>query len=313
MPFVQKNDSPSSQPPTDAHKIFIGREDELLFFKKHILEPEVPTHNIISISGQGGVGKSTLLARFIDEAHSTNFKDHCYTAMVDERYTTPASIMEKFADQLRMTRKFGKMLRQYNETLRKLQSERETMQDPISSRLPDFAGSILEGAPFAGPLLREVVKAGTRHLLGRYHIDQTHRNTEILEHSTGELTKAFVEEINRLAEPRLMLSMYRVKRPRVILFFDTFEQLSVDAEPWLLDYFLEAKIVNTVVLVIAGRYPIEKSIPGGFKRWLPYHDSNTIYSISLEKFTEEETRLYLARRGITDPDRIAAIRQLSHD
>ena len=70
MPFVKKNDSRGSQSPTDARNLFIGRTGELLFFVQNILKPAEPTHNIISISGQGGVGKSTLLARFIDETHT---------------------------------------------------------------------------------------------------------------------------------------------------------------------------------------------------------------------------------------------------
>lgn len=96
MPFVRKTDSQGSQPPTDGRKIFIGRTGELLFFVQNILKPEEPTHNIISIWGQGGVGKPTLLVRFIDETLSANFKDYCLTATVDELQTTPASIMEKF-------------------------------------------------------------------------------------------------------------------------------------------------------------------------------------------------------------------------
>lgn len=311
MPFVKKNDSQGSQPPTDVHKIFIGRTVELLFFMQNILKPVDPTHNIISISGQGGVGKSTLLARFIDEAHSPNFKDYCLTAMVDERQTTPASIMEKFADQLRITGKFEKALKQYKETLRKLQTERETPFDTISRSLPEFAGAAAESVPIAGPLLREGVKAGTKHLLGRYHTNQIRRDAEILEDPLDDLTKAFVEELNHLAETQVMLSIHHVKRLRIILFFDTFEQLAVDAAPWLLDYFLEANINNHVVLVVAGRDPIEQSSPDDPKRWLPYHDSNSIYSISLDVFTEEETRLYLADRDVTDPDSVVTIWQLS--
>ena len=75
MPFVRKTDSQASQPPTDTRKLFIGRTGELLFFVQNILKPEEPTHNIISIWGQGGVGKSTLLARFIDEARSAEFQE----------------------------------------------------------------------------------------------------------------------------------------------------------------------------------------------------------------------------------------------
>src|SRR6266436_10412805 len=129
MPFVRKTDSQGSQPPTDTHKLFIGRTGELLFFVQNILKPDEPTHNIISIWGQGGVGKSTLLSRFIDEAHSTDFQDYCLAATVDELQTTPASIMGKFADQLHMQGAFEKALKHYKETLHNLQTEREMLQD----------------------------------------------------------------------------------------------------------------------------------------------------------------------------------------
>src|SRR5581483_11574907 len=60
-------------------------------------------------------------------------------------------------------------------------------------------------------------------------------------------------------------------------------------------------ISNQVVLVVAGRESIEHSLS---------HEPS-IYSMSLAPFTEGETRRYLARRGITAKDRIAAISRLS--
>jgi hypothetical protein len=51
------------------------------------------------------------------------------TAIVDERQITPASIMEKFADQIHLIGDFEKALRQYKEALLKLQAEQETLQD----------------------------------------------------------------------------------------------------------------------------------------------------------------------------------------
>jgi hypothetical protein len=59
MPFVKKTDSQGTQLPVEARTLFIGRMGELLFFVQNILKPEEPTQNIISISWQGGVGKST--------------------------------------------------------------------------------------------------------------------------------------------------------------------------------------------------------------------------------------------------------------
>ncbi len=295
MPFVRKTDSEGSQPPTDARKLFIGRTGELLFFVQNILKPVEPTLNIISISGQGGVGKSTLLTRFIEEAHAADFKDYCLTGMVDERQITPVSIMEKFADQLHISGDFGKALRQYKDALRKLQAEQETMQDMVLRRAPDFTGAAFEGVSIAGPILREGVKVTTGHLLEKVRTSQVHRDKDRLEDPVNYLTHAFVEELNRLTDTQITLGSQQAKRHRrVILFFDTFEQLAAIATPWLLDYFLQANISNNVVLVVAGRDPIERSTPDSPKRWLPYLDDQDIYSISLDSFTEIETRAYLA-------------------
>jgi len=168
MPFVKKTDSQVSRPPTDVRKIFIGREGELLFFRQNILKPEDPTHNIISISGQGGVGKSTLLARYIDETHAPEFKDYCLIALVDERQTTPASIMEKFADQLHLTGDFEKALKQYKEVLRKLQSEREATREALLRKTTaDIAGSVVKDVPIVGGILKEGVEAATSGSLAK--------------------------------------------------------------------------------------------------------------------------------------------------
>ena len=120
MPFVKKTDAKDAQRPTEARKIFIGRTEEVHFFREHILKPEDPAYNIVSIAGQGGVGKSTLLLRFIDDAHATDFKDYCLTAFVNERQATATDVMETFAEQLHLMGDFEKALKQYKEVLRKL-------------------------------------------------------------------------------------------------------------------------------------------------------------------------------------------------
>ena len=312
MPFIKQADSHGSKPPTHARKIFNGRTGEMLFFKHNILKPEEPTHNILSISGQGGVGKSTLLAQFIDEARSTEFKDYCLTAIVDEWQTTPTSIMEKFAKQLHIEGKFEKALRQYKEALRKLQTEPDTLQDTVLQKAPGFVSAAAEGIPFVGPLAREGVKVTAGHLLERYQTAQTGKAKERLDNSIDDLTRAFVSELNLLTDNRVLLSAQRVKRQRhIILFFDTFEHLSIEAGPWLLDHFLQADISNHVVLVVAGRDSIERSTPVDPKRWLSYLDDGIIYSIFLDSFSEEETRDYLAQRGIIELTRIDTIWKLS--
>jgi hypothetical protein len=100
--------------------------------------------------------------------------------------------------------------------------------------------------------------------------------------------------VSILAETGQNVGPHWTKRHRrVILFFDTFEQLARDAAPWLLDYFLEADISPNIVLVVAGRDSIESSTPGDRIRWLPYLDNKDIYLIALYSFTEQETSSYL--------------------
>ena len=313
MPFVKKTHSQDSQPSSaGGSPIFIGRTDELLFFVHNILKPEAPTHNILSISGQGGVGKSTLLGRFIAEAHGTPFKSYCLTASVDERQATPISMMEKLAQQLPLTGKFEKALKQYKEALQRWQVERETLRGRLFERVPDVAGAVVEGIPMAGPLLREGAKVATSHLLKEHQASQIQQNAELLETPIDDLTRAFVTELNRLADANVTLSSTGQKRQRrIMLFFDTFEQLASEATPWLLDHFLAAQVSSNVVLVVAGRDPIEHTSPDDPKRWLPYCDDGDIYWISLNSFTEDETRMYLVKRGITDADQMANIWHLS--
>src|SRR5260370_13393649 len=312
MPFVKKNDSQGPQPPIDVRKTFIGRTGELLFFVQNILKPEDPSHNILSISGQGGVGKSTLLARFIAEAHEAPFKDYCLTASIDERQATPIGMMEKFAQQLHLTGTFEKVLKQDKKAVQKRQVERETLSDRLFERVPDVAGAVVEGIPLAGPLLREGAKFAAVHLSKEYQASQVQQDTALLETPIDDLTRAFVTELNRLADANVTLSSTGKKRQRrIVLFFDTFEQLASEATPWLLDYFLAAQVSSNVVLVVAGRDPIEHTSPDDPKRWLPYCDDGTIYWISLNSFTEDETRMYLVKRGISDADQMANIWHLS--
>ena len=61
MPFKRTDsDAKSSQPTANAPTIFTGRTNELEFFVQRILTPEEPAYNIISVSGNGGVGKMFL-------------------------------------------------------------------------------------------------------------------------------------------------------------------------------------------------------------------------------------------------------------
>jgi len=316
MPFVKRTSTKHIQSPNNTRKIFIGRTHELQFFIEDILKPEDPTYNVISVSGNGGVGKSTLLARFINEAGSPGYKDYCVTALVDEQQSNPYMIMEKFAEQLNETGttlvEFEKALIRYKEVIHKLRIERETAQDAAVRETVDLVGTVAEEVPVVGGLIHKGANVVTDIYLKEHRSRQLLKNSILLEDPIVDLTKVFVEGLNNLTDTQITLSSNRTKRlQRVILFFDTFEQLTDEVAPWLLNHFLQSNISTNVIIVVAGRDSIEQSTPADLKRWLPLRDNDVIYFINLDSFTEDETRTYLATRGIIDPDSVATIWQLS--
>jgi tetratricopeptide (TPR) repeat protein len=301
-----KVDLKDPQSSTKARKIFIGRTQELDFFVENILKPDVPDHNIISISGEGGVGKTELLHQFQDKARSPEFKAYCLTAWADEDQTTPAAIMQKFAKDLPKEGDFDEELEKYKRTVLNQKSALEAARKAAMSKAPEFGGAIGSMVPFAGELAKMVVSSGLKRITDADLNRQMFKDAKRLENPVGNLTSAFVQHINGLAE------LNRGKHwRRVILFFDTFEQLALEAAPWLLEYVLSYDLSYNIVLVVGGRVPIDVSIPDDPKAWLPFKEDKTIYSIVIKSFTEDETSEYLKEKGITEPKRVAAIWQSS--
>jgi tetratricopeptide (TPR) repeat protein len=315
MPFVRKSGSKQTLPTTNVRKIFVGRTDEILFFLEHILEPEEPTYHIVSISGNGGVGKTTLIKRLIDEAQSPKWKDCSLVGLVDERQSTVAHIMERFADQLSeggyALTEFEKALIRHRETLHRLWSEREAGQDASLHEAVDLVGSVAEDLVPGGKILHKGANIALDLYTKEIRSRQMRKDAGWLENPIRELTQKFVDGLNGLCDT-MTLGPNRVKRRlRILLFFDTFEQLATLAAPWLLDHLLPADIDPNVVLVIAGRDSLEYSTPDDPKRWLEYRDNGDIHFINLDTFTEEETQAYLAERAISDQEQIERIWHLS--
>src|SRR5205823_582840 len=145
--------------------------------------------------------------------------------------TTPFSVMEKFAQELSEAGtplpEFEKALTRYKETLRKLQIEREAAKENAVRETVDIVGAIVEEVPVVGGILHKSTNVITDLYLKEHRIRQMLRDTALLEDPIGDLTKIFVEELNQLTDKQVILNSNRIKRQqRVILLFDTFEQLA---------------------------------------------------------------------------------------
>src|SRR5579884_2090099 len=302
MPFVKQ----TLRPQIEVRNIFIGRTNELHFFIEHMLKPEVPTYNVVSVWGDAGVGKSTLLTRLRDEAHTADFKDCCLTALMDVQQMTPARIMEHCAAQLRLAGSplpaFENMAARYKETVQEQQSEQEVARAIFLHHISRLTSAGIRGAPVIGGLYETVAEAASASFWSQRRLRQPAGETQDRSELLDDLTQAFIEDLNWLTATQVLLPSQRATRGlRVILFFDGVEPSAAETVNWLRNQFLHANISHNVVLVVAGRDPLERSLP----------QAQMIYSMPLAPFTEDETRAYLSERGITEAGRVATIWQLS--
>jgi hypothetical protein len=225
MAFIKNKNAANSPLSTDLRNIFIGRVKELDFFAREILQLEYPSYNIISIWGNAGAGKSTLLSKFIDIASSLDFKDYCLTAQVDERQATPTSIMEKFADQLRIAGyplvDFEKALDTYKDNLRNLQTRQDTQRAIFSqSNIFEPASFIFRDNLNLRENLREKISSIAQNFEIGYLSRQLFKDFERIEDPIGELTTTFINDLNRLADTTVAQSLQHAKHQRrVVLFF----------------------------------------------------------------------------------------------
>ena len=307
MPFVDST----------KRDLFIGRREELGFFTHNILTPLKPTCNIILISGEGGVGKSTLLEKYKKETTRPQFQDYCRLASVDDVETSVVDIIEKFAEQLGIKNKLKRALNKYNDATNahhQATSKRETIQKNLQEHAPGLVGDTITGivpVPFMNAVVGKGAEMVTEKAIGKlndgnaFNGGNSRDNSEKQRKLLGELTDAFVAELNTLAKRSVLTPVGTRREMRIILCFDTFEKLGSVATPWLEKYFLPRSIEKNIVLVIAGR-GVVTSIA------LPTLSSLNITMIfDLKSFSLDETREYLEKQDITDKKRIANIHSLS--
>jgi tetratricopeptide (TPR) repeat protein len=302
MPFVKQTALTSRRSRSSVRNRFIGRTNELHVFREHMLKPEDPAYNVLSVWGAAGVGKTTLLARLRDEARTADFKDFCLTALVEAQQGTPADLMARCAAQLRMAgaplAAFEQVLARYKRIAKPRHEEQTIARAAFLREVSALTELKVMDESVLGGLYETVAREANASFGGQRRASQPVGEAGPLHDPLDDLTRAFVDDLNWLTSA----SPHRAGRGRrVILFFDTCAPAAAEIVTWLLKAVLRATISNQVALVVAGRESIEHSLS---------HEQS-IYSMSLAPFTAGETRRYLARRGITAKDRVAAISRLS--
>ncbi|MFN6536114.1 MAG: tetratricopeptide repeat protein [Nostoc sp. EkiNYC01] len=283
---------------------FVGREDQINQFRQNLTLPPEDDRRcfLYNIWGEGGVGKSTLVRQFRKIAEEAKN----ITAYIDEAEKTVPEVMGRLAEDLERQ---GHKLPQFAERYKVYRQKRQELETD-----PDAPQGF---SAFVG---KTVVKTGVR-LARRVPVGGAvfdFVDEDALATQAGEWASYVAKKITNKDEVRLVQEPVEVLTPlflqdifkicektAVALFFDTYERTGEFLDNWLRD-ILEGRhgeVSFNILITIAGRQELDKNFWTG--------NEGLIVSFPLEPFTEEETRKYLTRKGITNSQHVEEILRLS--
>jgi tetratricopeptide (TPR) repeat protein len=280
----------------DAER-FVGREQELATFRQEI---NLTSANffIFYITGQGGVGKTSLLNRYRDIAKESGF----VLADCDERQRNVPEVLGRFAHQLA---KQGFSLKHFDERYKTYrQKMNEIENDPEAPQgLASILGRTMVSAAFIGGDLVPGVRKGL-DLLPQESLET--QASEWAAFLTKKLTNK--DDVTLLREPVTILTPLFFKdlneialKRKVLLCFENFEVTRQDLQEWLL-HLLEYEPSEDIRIVIAGR-----DQPGA--NWDKLR--NVTKTIRLDVFTVSVAETFLNKFRITDHKRRMEILECS--
>ena len=285
-------------------KSFVGREEQINFFRSNLalpLESELRRF-FLSVFGQGGVGKTTLLKQFRKIASENNFA----TALSNDEETSVPKVMARLAQQFEnqghKLEKFSERYKVYRQKKQELESDPEAPQG-FSAFLGQAVAKgglrLAKEVPVAGAAMDFVDADAFASQAGEWASFVAKKLTNkdevrLVQEPLEVLTPLFLKEIGEIAD-----------NSDIALFFDTYERTDDFLDGWLLDIFdgRYGDIPANILFIVAGRQELDKN------HWA--NCEGLIARFPLEPFTEDEAREYLKQKGISDEQVIKVILELS--
>jgi tetratricopeptide (TPR) repeat protein len=287
---------------------FIGRTVQLQQFRSTLATPLEQRETLLfNISGQGGIGKTTLLKQFrriaeelkgvaayVDEGSATNAIDN-----VPKALSRLALDLEKQGYEFK---EFQKQYKTYRQKKQELEADPEAPTGFVAGmgKFVTKAGIGVAKSLPGGGLLDVVDADGLADHAGQWAGFVTRKLTnkdevQLVQEPVEVLTPLFLAELNRIAAKKT-----------VVLLLDTYEQTGAFWQDWLLavleDRFTESLPLNCV-LVIAGRDPLDRN---GWVEWEPW-----LVRSELEPFSRVEAEEFLVGQGVTAAAVVEEIWRLS--
>ena len=288
-------------------KVFVGREAVIKKFHDNLkLDPYNNNYfNIFNIYGQGGVGKTTLVNKYIslcDEENYVAVKIDLQEGRLYEVLETLDNLAQQFEKQGYAFKKFKKRYKEYTEKYADLKANLKKSEST--------AGKLVKGTVKAGTTLgKELVPGGglifgalPTNTLAEIAGDWTDNlvskiaNKEdrvLVLNPLGELTPLWIDDLCEIPEDK-----------EIAIFLDTFETSNPLLSKWLLKLFsLKYGEIPNILFVISGRIPLD------IIAWSDF--AHLIHKISLEPFTNNEAKDFLTANGITNQQTIDTFLKLS--
>ena len=286
---------------------FVGRVEHLETFEQNLVHlnrtPDgfgYPKDFLFNVWGQGGVGKTTLLRRFEDIAKNYNG----ISARIDEAIASIPEVMAAFAKQLtdqgQAFPKFSDRYKVYRQKKKELETDPEAPQGfsafmgKTVAQVGLSLGRRVPGADVAIDFMDEkaVVEAAgewsayvTRKLKNKDEV-------QLVNEPEAVLTPLFLEELGEIFGRQ------------VVLLFDTYERTGEILETWLLDIVAGQRygeLPSNCIWVIAGRDQLNPN------HWSGYDP----VQFPVEPFTTEEATQFLHRKGVTNPQVVEPVLEVS--
>ncbi|PKO16793.1 MAG: hypothetical protein CVU39_06135, partial [Chloroflexi bacterium HGW-Chloroflexi-10] len=289
---------------------FVGREEQIDLFVKNLAlgDEHDDFKNLFFIHGIGGVGKSRLIDQYRNKAKESF---GALTGYVDESVIgVPAvlnAFVEGFEDQREKFKEFESKYKKYLQMKEQLDADTEGMQFAgfFGRTLAKGALTGIKFIPGVGEFTRtieEIIpqdqmldKVGAfAEFVSRKFKDASVADKKLILNPNSELTPLFLKGLTEIDSDQI-----------IVLFFDTFEFTGQFLDEWIRNVLDErfGEVPVNIVFVIAGRDELEPN------NWSDYF--SICSSFSLEPFTDEETKKYLAFYEIVDEDLVNLIIEIS--
>lgn len=275
---------------------FVGRIEEISTFDDCLSQSTRKQHHpILCITGQGGIGKTTLLIKLLHLAR----KQGVLTAFTDHHEDNIPAVLITFAHQLEAQGvrfpNFHKHFRMYLSQDSSFQSASEGGQ--LTSSVTRLGLKTLQTVSTFGIPLKAVDADAAGQIVDHLaSLVALRRHSKVTDaRPEAALSRAFVYDLKKISNKK-----------RIVFFFDTFEVTASYIESWLTEFVGGGfgDVPSDIHLVVAGRREFDAS------KWSPWLHS--IQTISLHPFSDDEAVELMRRLGVTDATRIHDIIHLSN-